>query len=54
MAKSSRSKPAAKKPDADYHRKMAGTYSAKARIHGAKAELLDAQNPKKKRPGYLY
>lgn len=50
----SRSKPAAKsKPlDADYHRKMAGTFSAKARIHSAKADLMDAQNPKKRQGPY--
>ncbi len=50
MKKSSgKSKPApkAKPPDAEHHRRMAGTYSAKARIHSAKADLLDAQNPKK-------
>lgn len=49
------SKPAPKTPDADHHRKMAGTYSAKARIHSAKADLLDAQNPKKNSTrGYPY
>lgn len=47
------SKPAAKTkaPDADHHRKMAGTYSAKARIHSARADLIDAQNPKKDKTG---
>lgn len=40
---------------ADYHRKMAQEHSARARLHGAKADLIDAQNPgKKKGPGYLY
>lgn len=39
----------AKPPTADYHRKMAQTHSAQARIHGAKADLMDAQNPPKQR-----
>jgi len=30
------------------HRKMADTLYAKARIHSAKADLADAQNPPKK------
>jgi hypothetical protein len=50
----SHSKPAPKKaPDADYHRKMASKHSATARIHSAKADLIDAQDPKK-RPGPVY
>lgn len=51
MAKKSGSKPAAKsKPQgADYHRKMTAEHSAKARLHSAKADLADAQNPNKKR-----
>lgn len=52
MAKSGKaSKPAAKSKSegtADYHRKLAQTYSAKARIHGAQADLADAKNPPKK------
>lgn len=52
--RSSKSASKTKAPNADYHRKMAGTYSAKARIHGAKADLLDAQNPKKNTRNYPY
>lgn len=53
-SKSAKSAPKTKVPDADYHRKMAGTFSAKARIHSAKADLMDAQNPKKRTGPYTY
>lgn len=53
MAKSSKpSKPAAKAPTADHHRTKAAEFRAKARLHEAKAEMLDVKNPPKRPKGY--
>lgn len=41
------SKPAAKPPSADHHRTKAAEFRAKARLHEAKAEMLDVKNPPK-------
>lgn len=38
-----------KPPSADHHRQQAQKHSAQARIHSAKADLMDAQNPPKRR-----
>ena len=52
MAKSNSKRPApkakAKPHDAEHHRKMANMLYARAQIHSAHADLLDAKNPKKK------
>ncbi len=48
-----KSKPAARAdkskggPTAEEHRKMAAEFHAKARLHDAKADVIDAKNPPK-------
>jgi hypothetical protein len=60
MAKKSSSKPAATKSKGGMspadHRKMADEHHAKARLHSAQADLMDAKNPPKKGTtrGYPY
>jgi hypothetical protein len=47
----SKAKPAGKSKESGVsvaeHRKLANTYHAKARLHSAKAELMEAKNPPK-------
>jgi len=40
--------PAKKEPTADMHRQKAAELHAKARLHSARADMMDVKNPKKK------
>jgi hypothetical protein len=55
MAKKSSGKPKGEKPKAGMsptdHRKMAEQHHAKARLHSAQADLMDAKNPPKSKKG---